>query len=174
MIVFIDESGFYLTPFIVRTYAPKGETPHMRCQLSYQHLSSISAVTPDGRIYKQIQNKSYKSNDVIGFLKHLLRYIKGKILIIWDGCPIHRSKAVQKFIKDECKGRIHMERLPAYSPELNPDEGVWQYLKCVLLKNVCCTDIGDLWKKLKASFNTLKQRKNIVRGFFRRCGLCLN
>ena len=81
---------------------------------------------------------------MVAFLKLLLKEISGKLLIIWDGAPIHRSKTIQA-IPDGRGGRPHLaDTVPAYAPELNPDEGIWHYLKHVELKNTCCADLSDL------------------------------
>ena len=56
---------------------------------------------------------------MVRFLKHLLRHIPGQVLVIWDGAPIHHGKAVQAFLASGAARRLHLEPLPAYSPELN-------------------------------------------------------
>ena len=71
--------------------------------------------------YFQIFERTIKSEQIIEFLKHLLRYIEGDILLIWDRLPAHRSLVTQQFIHDQ-KGRLTMEYLPPYAPELNPVE----------------------------------------------------
>lgn len=129
----------------------------------------ISGIGQDGSLYAQVQERSFKGPDIVGFLRHLISHVKQKILLIWDGCPIHRSKEVKKFLADENDGRIHIERLPPYSPELNPDEGVWEYLKCVLLKNVCCQNMKVLGQKLRKAIRILRRRRTVITSFFNKC-----
>jgi transposase len=167
-IVFVDESGFYLLPFTSRTYAPKKETPVLRHKLSHEHLSVISGITEQGRLYIQIREESFKGPAVVEFLRHLLKHIPGKLLVIWDGSPIHRSQDVKTFLSEGANGRLQLERLPPYSPDLNPDEGVWQYLKCVCLKNICCKDLSHLKRELKRAIRTLRSRKHVITGCFKR------
>lgn len=143
-LVFIDESAFYLLPHKVRTYAPMGRTPVFSVPLTHDHVSAIGAITPQGRIFMQTQRRSYKSHDVIGFLKQLLRTIPGKLLIIWDGASIHRSQMIKDFLAQEGAARLHLEHLPAYAPDLNLQEGVWNLLKRRELKNVCCQTLQQL------------------------------
>jgi hypothetical protein len=81
-IVFVDESGFYLLPSVVRTFAPCGQTPVLRERLTRDHLSAISGVTPDGKLYMQVQATPFRSPDVVGFLQHLRRHIRGKALVL--------------------------------------------------------------------------------------------
>lgn len=161
-IVFVDESGFYLLPMAVRTYAPCGQTPVLRVKLTRDHLSAIGGITVEGRIFMQMQDRSYKGPDVVRFLQILLREIAGKILVIWDGASIHRSKVIQTFLAKGGAKRIRIERLPAYAPELNPQEGVWNLLKRVELKNVCCQDLQDLRQKLLRARERLRHRKSAL------------
>ncbi len=67
---------------------------------------------------------------MVRFLKHLLRQIVGKLLVVWDGgSPIHRPKAVKEFLEGGAASRLRLEQPPSYAPELNPDEGVCKHLK---------------------------------------------
>jgi transposase len=157
--VFVDESGFYLLPMAVRTYAPRGQTPVLRVRLTYDHLSAIGGITPEGRIFMQIQDHSYKGPDVVRFLQLLLREITGNILVIWDGASIHCGHVVKNFLKNGGAKRIRIERLPGYAPELNPQEGVWNLLKRVELKNICCLNLQDLRQKLLHAKERLRHHK---------------
>lgn len=121
----VDEAGLYLLPMLVRTYAPVGQTPVLRVPLTHDHLSVRGGITPDGRIYMQMQESAYRAEDVVAFLRVLLRKIRGKLLVIWHGSPIHRAKAIKAFLAAGAAKRLHLERLPGYAPELNPQEGVW-------------------------------------------------
>ena len=147
----------------VHTYAPVGETPLITCRLTHDHLSAISGITPQGKLYMRAQGHSLKSPDVVRFLKHLLRHIPGKILVVWDGAPIHRGQVVKDFLANGGSNRIRLERLPGYAPELNPDEGVWNYLKRVELKNVVCRDLPHLRQELRKATERLRHKQNIIR-----------
>jgi transposase len=138
----VDQSGFCLLPMVVRTYAPIGQTPVLHEELSRDHLSAISGITLEGKLLMMEQERSFKGPDVVRFLRHALRRISGKLLVIWDGSPIHRSRAVKNFLSDGAAARLQLEQLPGYAPELNPDEGVWKHLKCVELKNICCQSLS--------------------------------
>jgi transposase len=129
--VWVDEAGFYLLPMAVRTWAPRGQTPILRVPLTRDHLSSISGITPEGRLFLQVRPCSYDSAAVVGFLRVLLRKISGKIVVIWDRAPIHRGHEIKDFLKKGAAKRLHLEQLPGYAPDLNPDEGIWNYLKRV-------------------------------------------
>ncbi|MBA3474514.1 MAG: transposase [Rubrobacter sp.] len=71
----MDQSGFYLLPTVVRTYAPVGRTPVLHEQLSRDHLSIMSGITPEGKLLMIEQERAFKGPDVVRFLKHALRQI---------------------------------------------------------------------------------------------------
>lgn len=170
-LVWIDESAFYLLPAVVRTYAPIGETPVLRAALDYAHLSVISAITPDGRLLLHMQEQAYDSVAIVRFLKHVLRHLPGKLLILWDGASIHRSQTIKTFLADGGAERIHLERLPAYAPDLNPDEGIWRYLKYVELRNLCCHTIDELRDELRLAAARLRHRVSVIKGCITAAGL---
>jgi len=133
-----------------KTWARCGQTPVLRVPLTRDHLSAISGITPDGWLFMQTQNHAYRSPDVARFLRLLLRKIRGKLLVIWDGSPIHRGQPVKDFLRTGATNRLHLEQLPGYAPELNPDEGIWNYLKRVALATLCCPDLTTLGLALRA------------------------
>jgi transposase len=169
-IVWVDESGFYLLPGAVRTYAPRGQTPVLRLPLSRDHLAVISGITPAGRLLMHVQEHPYKSPDIVRFLQHLLRHIPGKLLVLWDGAPIHRGQPVKDFLAQGCSQRIRLEQLPGYAPDLNPDEGIWAYLKQVELGNVCCQNLPHLRRQLRLAAARLRHKRHAIQGCMRECG----
>jgi DDE superfamily endonuclease len=93
-ICFIDESGFSPLPSVVRTQAPVGHTPTLREWWTRHHLSAISAISPEGKLYFACRDRAINLEDVVAFLEHLLREVPGCMVIIWDGAPIHHSHMV--------------------------------------------------------------------------------
>jgi len=169
-IVWVDEAGFYLLAGVVRTYAPRGQTPILHAPLTRDHLSAISGITAQGRLLMMVQEQAFDGVAVVRFLKHLLHCIAGKVLIIWDGAPIHRDRAVKGFLATEAAGRLQLEQLPAYAPDLNPDEGVWDYLKGVELRNVSCHDLKELHHALLLAAARLRRKPALIRGFIKHYG----
>jgi transposase len=166
-ILFVDESGFYPLPSVVRTYAPVGQTPILREWWTRDHLSAISAISLKGKLYFHSQDGALKSEDVIAFLEHLLREVQGRMVIIWDGSPSHRSRTVKEFLANGAAQRLHLERLPAYAPELNPDEGLWQQLKGVELRNLCCFHLPHLRRELRDAVKRARRKPRLITSFFR-------
>ena len=87
-IAFADQSDFYLLPMVVRTCAPVGMTPILKENLTRDHLSAMSGITLEGKLYMTFQDRAFRGEDAVRFLKHLMRQIPGKLLVIWDGSPI--------------------------------------------------------------------------------------
>lgn len=156
---------------MVRTYAPVGQTPILREWSTRDHLSAISAISPEGKLYFSCQDHALNSEDVIAFLEHLLREVPGRMVIMWDGSPIHRSQVIKAFLAKGAAQRIHLERLPAYAPELNPDEGLWAQLKGVELRNVCCGHIPQLRGELRDAVKRVRRKPRIIQGCFNEAGL---
>ena len=172
-LVWIDESGFSRLPALVRTYAPCGETPIWRVPLRYDHLAVMSAITPDGPLLMQVQARAYKGPDVVRFLQHVLRHIPGKLLVVGEGAPIHRGQAIKDFLAEGGAARIHLERLPGDAPDLNPDEGIWQYLKRVALKNGCGHDLAELRYELRLATARLRHKRAVLKGCITHAGFVL-
>jgi transposase len=151
---------------LVRTYAPVGQTPIVRVPLTRDHLSAIGGITPQGRIFMQTQERAYRAEDVVAFLRLLLRKIPGKLLVIWDGAPIHRAKIIKEFLAAGAAKRLHLERLPGYAPDLNPQEGVWNLLKRRELKNLCCSHLSQLRQSLLRAKERLRHRRESLQSCF--------
>jgi transposase len=163
---FIDESGFYPLPAVVRSYSPRGYPPVLREWSTRDHLSAICAISPEGAVHLAMQEEAFNSKTVVGFLQHLLRVVPGKLLILWDGSPIHRGDAIRDFLANGAAKRIHLERLPSYAPDLDPAEGLWAHLKGVELRNLCCFDLPHLRADLRKAVKRVRQKPHIVVGCF--------
>src|ERR671918_2927549 len=81
-IVFVDETGCYLLPLVVRTYAPRGQTPLLRAPLSRDHLSVISGITAHGWLHTKVQDRPFRGRDAARFLRHLTTHISVRLLVI--------------------------------------------------------------------------------------------
>jgi transposase len=169
-LVWGDEAGFYLLPLAVRTWAPCGQTPILRVPLSHDHLSAISGITPDGRLYRQTREPAFDADGGVGFRRVLLRTIRGKVVVIWDGSPIHTGQPIKQFLARGAAKRLHLERLPGYAPDLNPDEGIWNYLKRVELKNRCCANLAELDHELRRANERLRHKRDVIRACSVQCG----
>jgi len=172
-LVFVDEAGFYLLPSVVRTYAPRAHTPVLRARLTRDHLSVMAGMTPAGRVYTLARQESLNGSHSVEFLVHLQRVAAERLLVIWDGSPIHRRKLVQDFVSGT-RGRVRLEALPGYAPDLNPwDEGGWNHLKNVEMRNVVCKDLEELHEQFHLAVHRVRQKAWLVHSFFAQAGLRL-
>jgi len=173
MIACVDEAAFYLLPGVVRTYAPCGETPLLKVLLTRKHLSVMSGVTTAGGIATLMRRRSLTGRDSALFLQHLAQYLCRKLLVICDRLNIHRAEEVKTLLSCGWEGLIHIEEFPAYAPDLNPDEGVWQHLKHVELGNLCCTDLDHLEAELTLAIRRMRRKPDLIQSFFAGAGLDL-
>ena len=150
----------------MRTYAPVGQTPILREWWTRDHLSAISAISPEGKLSFHSQDHAIDSADVVAFLEHLLREVSGRMVSIWDGAPIHRRRAVQDCLAMGGTERLHRERLPAYAPELNPGEWRWAQLKGVELRYVCCVTLSPLRVALRDAVQRVRRKPRLIHSFF--------
>ena len=111
------------------------------------------------------------SEEVVAFVAHLRREGPGRRVIIWDGSPMHRRHTIQAFLANGASQRLHLERLPAYAPELNPDEGFWPQLKGVEMRNLCCFNRRHLRDELRAAVTRVRRKPRILTGCFAGTGL---
>ena len=134
-LVFIDESGFCLIPSVVRTWAPRGQTPVLRHRYQRDKVSVISGISVSPRrfrlgLYFRLHDQNIGQKQVCAFLSHLLRHLHGPLLVLLDNSSTHKGKPLQRLLGRN--PRLHIEYFPAYAPELNPDEGVWTLAKRAL------------------------------------------
>ena len=135
-----------LTPTVVRTWAPRGQTPCLRHSQRHDRISVISGLSVSPArlrvgLYYQWHHHNVRDVEAVAYLRHMLRHLRGPVVLIWDRLGVHRSQLVQQLCRRV--PRLRLEFLPAYAPELNPDEGVWRQTKN-RLANDCPTDRFDL------------------------------
>ncbi len=172
-LVFVDEAGFYLLPSVVKTYAPRARTPVLRARLTRDHLSVMGGMTPAGRVYTLARQESLDGSHSIEFLVHLTRLAGERLLVVWDGSPIHRRTLVQELVS-ETRGKVRPEALPGYAPDLNPwDEGGWNHLKNVEMRNLVCKDLEELHEQFHLAVHRLRRKAWLIRSFFDQAGLRL-
>jgi hypothetical protein len=173
-LVFMDESGFYLLPGLVKTYGPKGRTPVIDKWLSRDHLSVMAGFTPAGKVYTLVRDRALTSDDTVIFLEHLRRQSGKRLLVIWDSSPIHRWGAVPEFLASGAAKWVHVEALPGYAPDLSPwDQGGWHHLKHVEMPNLSCMDLEELHLELHLAIGRLRQKPHLIHSFFANAGLSI-
>ena len=173
-LAFLDESGFFLTPTVRRTLAPRGQTPVLAAWDRRDRWSAISCVTVSpaaGRpgLPFDLADHNIRGPDVVAFLAELHRRL-GPVTVVWDRNNIHsRAKGVRAWLADH--PGVVCEDFPGYVPDLNPDEGVWGWTKYGRLSNLAANDKDELWDRVTEELVELKFRPDLLSGFIRQTGL---
>jgi transposase len=176
-VVFLDESGFQLTPSVRRTLAPRGQTPVLSCWDRRDRISALSGITLsplEGRpgLYFELLpvNRSAHAEEVVAFLKSLKRQLRGPFTVVWDRHGIHsKSQIVQAFLA--ANPDIVAEDFPGYVPELNPDEWVWGWTKYGRLSNLAAWDSDELWDHTVMALIDLKFQPKLLNTFVKEAGV---
>jgi len=170
-LVFLDESGFQLTPSVRRTFAPRGRTPILEAWDRRDRISAISAISLSPLLarpglYFQLLpvNRNAKAEDVVAFLKDLRRQLRGGFTVLWDRHRIHsKAKAVQAYLAEHPE--VVAEDLPAYAPQLNPVEWAWSWTKYGRLANLAAWDSDQLEEWVNDALVDLKWRPDLLGSF---------
>lgn len=151
------------------TWARRGKRPiFRRVTKERRALSTAVALTFSGKIYKRHFEGSVNSQKLIDALAHLRRHTTGKIILIWDRARIHRSKITKTYLEQHPE--ILIEELPAYAPELNPEEYCHGNVKQGL-KNAQPASKQDMCSLLDRGFARLRRRPDLLLSFFHAAGL---
>jgi transposase len=169
--VFVDESGLSERPTRARSWAPKSQTPVLEFHFNWTHLSVIAGITL-WRFYFRLFPGAIRSPQIVEFLRTLEATIGKRLLIIWDGLKAHRSRMVREHVESR-QGRIQLEFLPAYAPELNPTEYVWGYLKEHELPNFCAHDLAHLSTTARRRLKSMQRRPKLIAAFWKQAELPL-
>jgi transposase len=171
-LVFLDESGFMLTPTVRRTLAPRGRTPILPSWDRHDRISAISAITVSprrrlGLVYRLLPDDAdVHGEDTVEFLRELRRRLPVPLTVVWDRGNVHdRSRAVRAYLAEH--PAIETEPLPGYAPEANPDEGVWQHVKHGRLANFAPGDTAELRAALTRELGRLSRRPDLLTSFIR-------
>ncbi len=165
-----------LQPVVRRTWAPRGQTPIHYSWDRRDRLSTISAITvsPERRrlgLYFDICDHNIVTDDFETFVETVLRRLRRPIILVMDRWQVHRAGALrllQRFPK-----RVEIEWLPAYAPDLNPVEQIWNRTKYTDLANYIPNDILSLGREVARSIRYTRSQHALLRSFFRHCGLGL-
>jgi transposase len=172
-LIFIDESGFLLTPSVRKTWAPVGQTPLVRHHFRNQRISAISgiSVSPCRRrlnLFWMLSQDNIRQLHVCQFLRQVLRHIRKPVIALLDNSPTHRGQPIRA-ICHRIK-RFRVTYFPPYAPELNPDEGVWGALKGKLA-NGKPDNIAELEKELLRELRKINRSQRRLQGYIHQSDL---
>jgi transposase len=178
-IVFLDESGFFLTPTVRRTWGPRGQTPVLDAWNRRDRISAISSISVSPRNHRLTlhfdllpKNTNVHADDIVAYLRDLKAHLRGPLTIVWDRGRVHdRSQLVQAFLAEHPE--IITEKLPAYAPELNPDELVWAWTKYGRLGNLAAQHTDWLREYLINEFKYVREHPELMASFIEKTKLPL-
>ncbi len=165
-IYFADEASIRSDSHSGTTWAPKGKTPVIESTGARFSLNLISAISARGLMRFMTIDGRLNSDKFIEFLKRLLFNAEGPIFMIVDGHPVHRSGKVKNYV-NSTEGKLRLFFLPPYSPELNPDELVWNHVKNHRIGKQSIKGPDDLKVKVLRCLRSLQRLPNKIKGFFR-------
>jgi len=120
--------------------------------------------------YFRLYAGSVKGPQVVEFLAALVRHIPRPLLVVWDGLPAHRSRLVRDYT-ESLQGRVAVEYLPPYAPELNPVEYIWAHWKQHELPNVCPKDYWQLSEAARRTLRRMRRRPSLIMAFWKQSSL---
>jgi transposase len=165
----MDETGHTFRTRFVRTWAPVGEVPVLRRSSGRREISSLVAITPDGRLYARHVPGSVNGAVVIMAIKYFRRQIGTPLLLIMDRLSAHRSREVRAFLAAH-RADVVIEWLPSYAPELQPEELCNGLVKHATA-NALPDSIDDLHGIVRREFRRLQYRPEVIRQCFVHVGL---
>jgi transposase len=164
-IFFADEAGVRSDHHAGTTWAKRGKTPVVSTTGARFGLNLISAVSPQGEFRFMTVKGRVNAQVFIEFLGRLVHNADRPIFLIVDGHPSHKAKKVAQFVAGT-KGRLQLFFLPPYSPELNPDECVWNDLKNNVVGKKMITTPDSLKREVTRFLRFLQRAPERVRGYF--------
>jgi transposase len=172
IIFYLDEANVSLLPTAGKTWSPMGAPTTVKVTGNRGSVSIISAISGVGKLYFNLhdQNKRYRADDIITFLRNMmLEYPKRHLTIIMDRAPCHTAKKVKEFVADTPK--LDVVYLPPRSPDLNPDEKVWAHLKHVELAGHQAKSTKELKRLARKKLNRIKKDPKKIKGIFMRSNI---
>jgi transposase len=157
-----------LQPTVRRTWAPRGQTPIHKSWDRRDRLSVSSALTVAPRrkrlgLYFDVHAHNITTDETVRFTRWVRRRLGRNIILVWDRWNVHRSAA--RRLQRRGRKSVWIEWLPAYAPELNPAEHVWNHAKYTDLANFLPDDVSDLGDAVVGSLDTMSHRPSLLRSF---------
>ena len=165
-IYFWDESGFRADAVQGRTWGVKGETPEVKVPGQRQSVSAASAVNAKGAFWFTTYKGALNAERFVDFLKQLMKYRKKPLELVLDSLPANKGPKVRAYI-DSLNGKLQLNYLPGYAPELNPDELVWSHMKRTGTAKKPLKAGEQLQPRIDADLRAIQKKPALIRSFFK-------
>ena len=165
-VFWLDEASIRSDDPLMRTWGLKGQTPTVKTSGQRQGIHAISALSNSGGFWYHVFSERFNAEVFIECLKDLIKNRKKLVYIITDGHPVHKSKAVAKFLKNN-EHRLKLFILPPYAPDLNPDELVWNHLRQKGTARTPLKKGESLRERTFIDLELIAQDKALIKSFFR-------
>jgi len=175
-LVLIDETGLFLNPLVRRTWALVGQTPVLDADGGHRDkvsvIGGLSVSPAKGRLglyFATEPNGFFTADKVVGFLRDLLRHLRGDVTVVWDRGGNHKGPIIRAFLR---RNRLlRLEMLPAWAPDHNPVEAAWSWLKYGELANFTPAGLGPLGDEIIDRLIGLKFDPDLLRALWDRSKL---
>jgi transposase len=167
-LAFWDQSGISDRPTVRRTWAERGQTPIIPSAGRYTKRVVTGAIvtTPSGgkpSLFFRMDKKDVDAKKIVAALKQLRRHLRGKVILLWDRLPAHRSKHVQAFLATQTDW-LTVEWFPSYAPELNPIEHLWSSVKRKDAGNFCPDTVEELDGMIRKAARRIRRHPDVLAG----------
>jgi transposase len=160
-----DETGLRSDDVRGRSYAPRSRTPVVQVCQKRAGLSLLSALTNRGELRWMVLDGAVRAPALIRFLQRLIRDVRRKVFLILDRLPVHRARPVRDWLAEH-QGEVAVFYLPAYSPDLNPDEGVHADLKQAVTRKAPARNKPHLKRAVISHMRRLSRMPKRIRSIF--------
>jgi len=160
-----DEMGVRSDYQAGRSYGRSGQTPIVLSTGKRFGCNMISTITNRGKLYFKVFTQRFDAVLMLDFLRRLIHQCTQKVFLIIDGHPVHRSRAVRQWVERHAD-RIRLFFLPAYSPELNPDELLNHDVKANAVGRQRPKNQAEMIDNIRSYLRSTQRRPNIVQNFF--------
>jgi transposase len=175
----MDESGLLMSPLVRRSWSPRGHPAELRPKASHRQKVSVAGalwLAPRrhrlGLFFQTMPDGYFDNESVAGFLDDLLRHLRQRVALIWDGGTMHKGDPIDELLERKA-GRLTVDLLPAHAPELMPTEQAWSWLKYGRLSNYVPHTVGDLNRRVLDELHAVRDNQPLLRSFFHRSQLPL-
>lgn len=178
-LLFLDESGLLMAPLLRRSWAPRGQPSESRYKAGHRDKVSVAAALwlPPERdqlhmAYQTVVDGYFTNVEVADFIACAVRVLPGPVIAIWDGGSMHKGGPISTLV-EESHGRLDIEPLPAYAPELMPVEFLWRWLKHGRLCNFAPRDARHLNETITRELDPIRDNQALLSSFFHQSRLPL-